>query len=178
MATADAGKRRSSGGEDKDVSGSGKKKRRRSRSRAPSAERGTRYGQLANNRCILISAHHTRHLGSKKKSRKKKKEKNRERKGGRLKVQSIAELAELVKSGQVQIPRSLVEYQSDKLQLLDQVFAILSPDDVKGMLPDILKVCVESESLCPLSIDLKSTGHVNSLYMLYVIMSRNCYFFY
>jgi hypothetical protein len=58
-----------------------------------------------------------------------------------LKVQSISELAELVKSGQVQVPRSLVDYQEDRFQLLDQVFTILSPDDVKGMLPDILKVC-------------------------------------
>lgn len=57
-----------------------------------------------------------------------------------MKVQSISELAELVKSGQVQVPRSLVDYQTDRFQLLDQVFTILSPDDVKGMLPDILKV--------------------------------------
>lgn len=90
---------------------------------------------------FLINTHHTRHLDSQRKSKKKKKERDRERKGGRLKVQSIAELAELVKSGQVQVPRSLLDYQKDKLQLLDQVFTILSPDDVKGMLPDILKVC-------------------------------------
>lgn len=45
-----------------------------------------------------------------------------------------------MKSGQVQVPRSLVEYQKDRFQLLDQVFTILSADDVKGMLPDILKV--------------------------------------
>lgn len=52
----------------------------------------------------------------------------------------MSELAELVKSGQVQLPKSLVHYQKDKVQLLDQMFTILSPDDVKGMLPDILKV--------------------------------------
>ena len=74
------------------------------------------------------------------KKSKKKREKDRERRGERLKVHSITELAELVKSGQVQVPRSLVHYQNDKVQLLDQVFTILSPDDVKGMLPDILKV--------------------------------------
>lgn len=77
----------------------------------------------------------------------KKKRRHRERSGeeseDRLKVRSISELAELVKSGQVQVPRSLHQYQSDRVQLLDQVFTILSPKDIKGMLPDILKVNYE-----------------------------------
>lgn len=84
------------------------------------------------------------------KSKKKKKHKERDRtetkETDRLKVRSISELAELVKSGQVQVPRSLLHYQQDKVQLLDQVFTILSPKDVKGMLPDILKVILH---VCP-----------------------------
>ena len=91
---------------------------------------------MGNQNGLLINARHiTRHPGKRKKS------KGKEKDGSfRLKVQSISELAELVKSGQVQVPRSLVEYQKDRFQLLDQVFTILSADDVKGMLPDILKV--------------------------------------
>ena len=68
----------------------------------------------------------------------KKKQKDKEKE--KRKVRSISELAELVKAGQIQLPKSLSHYQQDKLQLLDQVFTILSEDDVKGMLPDILKV--------------------------------------
>ena len=52
----------------------------------------------------------------------------------------MSELAKRVTSGAVQIPKSLVQYASDKAMLLDQVFTILSPNDVNGMLPDILKV--------------------------------------
>ena len=59
---------------------------------------------------------------------------------GDLKVRSVSELAELVTSGAVRVPKSLVEYVDDRVQLLDQVFTILSPTDIKGMLPDILKV--------------------------------------
>jgi len=56
-------------------------------------------------------------------------------------VRSVSELAQLVSSGTVHIPKSLVHYVEDRVQLLDQIFTILSPSDVKGMLPDILKVC-------------------------------------
>ena len=93
----------------------------------------------------LINAHRG-YRPSEVKSKNKKKKKHRERdrepreETNRLKVRSISELAELVKSGQVQVPKSLVHYQQNRLQLLDQVFTILSPKDVKGMLPDILKV--------------------------------------
>ena len=59
---------------------------------------------------------------------------------GGLKVHSVAELAELVKSGAIQEPKSLTHYQNDRAKLLDQVFTILSSEDIKGMLPDILKV--------------------------------------
>lgn len=51
----------------------------------------------------------------------------------------MTELAKLVTSGAVQVPKSLVNYASDKALLLDQVFTILSPSDINGMLPDILK---------------------------------------
>ena len=70
--------------------------------------------------------------------KKQKKDKDKEKR----KVRSITELAELVRTGQVQLPKNLSHYQQDRWQLLDQVFTILSEDDVKGMLPDILKVCV------------------------------------
>ena len=52
----------------------------------------------------------------------------------------MSELAELVTSGVIQVPKSLSHYQEDVVQLLDQIFTILSPNDIKGMLPDILKV--------------------------------------
>lgn len=58
---------------------------------------------------------------------------------GKKKVRSISELVKLVISGEVKVPQSLTHYVGDCHQLLDQVFAILSDSDVKGMLPDILK---------------------------------------
>ncbi len=69
----------------------------------------------------------------------KKKQKDRDKE--KRKVRSISELAELVRAGQIQLPKSLSHYQQDKWHLLDQVFTILSENDIKGMLPDILKVC-------------------------------------
>lgn len=72
--------------------------------------------------------------------KKKRKERDKESKGGKLRIQSVSELADLVTSGAIQIPKSLTFYLKDRAQLLDQVFTILSPDDVKGKLPDILKV--------------------------------------
>ena len=59
-----------------------------------------------------------------------------------LQVRSVSELAKLVTSGKIRVPKSLVDYVDDRAQLLDQVFTILSPSDIKGMLPDILKVWV------------------------------------
>lgn len=58
------------------------------------------------------------------------------------KVRNISELAKLVSSGRVKVPQSLVKYVDERLVLLDQLFTILTPDDIKGMLPDILKVPV------------------------------------
>ena len=55
-------------------------------------------------------------------------------------MKSVSELAKLVTSGRLHVPKSLVHYVDDRAQLLDQIFTILSPSDVKGMLPDILKV--------------------------------------
>lgn len=68
--------------------------------------------------------------------KKKQKDKTKEKR----KVRSITELAELVKAGQIQLPKSLEHYKQDRWQLLDQVFTILSEEDIKSMLPDILKV--------------------------------------
>lgn len=46
----------------------------------------------------------------------------------------------LVMSGEIKVPKCLGHYVEDSTQLLDQVFTILPESDVKGMLPDILKV--------------------------------------
>lgn len=77
-------------------------------------------------------------------SRSKKKKRSRsgngdERRGGPLRVRSVSELASLVECGAIRVPKNLEHYIEDSTQLLDQVFTILSPDDIKGMLPDILK---------------------------------------
>ena len=55
-------------------------------------------------------------------------------------MRTVTELAALVASGAVRVPQSLQHYVGDRTQLLDQVFTILSPGDVTGMLPDVLKV--------------------------------------
>ena len=55
-------------------------------------------------------------------------------------MRTISELVKLVISGEVKVPKTLGHYYvEDRVQLLDQVFTILSEDDVRGMLPDILK---------------------------------------
>ena len=54
----------------------------------------------------------------------------------------MTELAALVASGAIRVPKGLQHYVADRTELLDQVFTILSPADVRGMLPDVLKVCV------------------------------------
>ena len=54
-------------------------------------------------------------------------------------MRTISELVKLVISGEVKVPKTLRHYMEDRVQLLDQVFTILSEDDVRGMLPDILK---------------------------------------
>ena len=48
-------------------------------------------------------------------------------------MKSVSELAKLVTSGRLHVPKSLVHYVDDRAQLLDQIFTILSPSDVKGM---------------------------------------------
>ncbi len=55
-------------------------------------------------------------------------------------MRTVTELAALVASGAVRVPQGLEHYVSDRRQLLDQVFTILGPEDVSGMLPDVLKV--------------------------------------
>jgi hypothetical protein len=61
--------------------------------------------------------------------------------GTKKKVRTISELVKLVISGEVKVPKTLGHYYvEDRVQLLDQVFTILSEDDVRGMLPDILKM--------------------------------------
>ena len=61
------------------------------------------------------------------------------------KFKTLAQLAKLVQSGKLDIPRSLVEYVDDHASLIDQIFTILTIEDIEGMLPDILKVMY---SLC------------------------------
>ena len=70
-----------------------------------------------------------------------KRSKSKSKKDIKASLKTVSELAKLVTSGAVQVPKSLVNYTTDKALLLDQVFTILSPNDVNGMLPDILKVC-------------------------------------
>lgn len=77
-----------------------------------------------------------RHLTKKTKKDKKKPSHS----SSKHKVRNITELAKLVSSGKVNVPQSLVNYTEERLVLLDQLFTILTPDDVRGMLPDILKV--------------------------------------
>ena len=62
-------------------------------------------------------------------------------------MRSVSELAKLVTSGRIRVPKSLVHYVDDRAQLLDQIFTILSPSDVKGMLPDILKVWRHAQNM-------------------------------
>ena len=59
--------------------------------------------------------------------------------GAKKKVRTISELVKLVISGEVKVPKTLTHYVDDRPQLLEQVFTILSENDVRGMLPDILK---------------------------------------
>ena len=63
------------------------------------------------------------------------------------KLKSISQLAKLVQLGKIAIPKSVLHYVEDAPQLLDQVFTILTPEDVKGVLPDILKVSGLFEAL-------------------------------
>lgn len=59
----------------------------------------------------------------------------------------------LVISGEVKVPKSLAHYIEDRPQLVDQLFTILSESDVKGMLPDILKVRI--------LLELEPTSSIN-----------------
>ncbi len=85
------------------------------------------------NKCTFIAFHHSR-------PSKKRRKKEEPRRSGSLRVRSVSELAKLVSTGAICLPKSLTHYVDDRAQLLDQVFTILSPSDVRGMLPDILKV--------------------------------------
>ena len=67
---------------------------------------------------------------------------NKESTGKSHKSRSLSELVELVSTGAIQIPQSLMSYAEDRSQLLDQIFSILTSDDIKEMLPDALKVCL------------------------------------
>ncbi|XP_019855178.1 PREDICTED: guanine nucleotide-binding protein-like 3 homolog [Amphimedon queenslandica] len=49
------------------------------------------------------------------------------------------QLAKLVQAGSLSIPRGLDAYFDDRLSLLDQLFTILTQQDIHGLLPDILK---------------------------------------
>ena len=51
------------------------------------------------------------------------------------------------------MPKSLAHYIEDRPQLVDQLFTILSESDVKGMLPDILKVRI--------LLELEPTSSIN-----------------
>ena len=55
------------------------------------------------------------------------------------------QLAKLVQAGSLSMPRGLDAYFDDRPSLLDQLFTILTQDDIQGLLPDILKVlnCME-----------------------------------
>ena len=59
------------------------------------------------------------------------------------KFKTLSQLAKLVQSGKLKIPCSLVEYVDDHASLIDQLFTILTVEDIEGMLPDILKVHVQ-----------------------------------
>lgn len=76
------------------------------------------------------------------KKEKKEKKKPSHSSSSKHKVRNITELAKLVSSGKVSVPQSLAKYTEERLLLLDQLFTILTPDDIRGMLPDILKVCI------------------------------------
>ena len=45
-------------------------------------------------------------------------------------------------AGRSDFPKSLMSYVGDRDELLEEVFTILSKEDIKGLLPDILKVCL------------------------------------
>lgn len=79
--------------------------------------------------------------------------KNKESTTGKAhKSRSLSELVELVSSGVIQIPQSLMAYAEDKSQLLDQIFTILGSDEIKDMLPDPLKVCQSSKGIVRIDI--------------------------
>ena len=56
------------------------------------------------------------------------------------KLKTLSQLAKLVQSGKLDLPCSLIEYIDDHTSLIDQIFTILTLEDIEGMLPDILKV--------------------------------------
>ena len=58
---------------------------------------------------------------------------------------NLMQLAKLVQAGSLSMPRGLDAYFDDRPSLLDQLFTILTQEDIQGLLPDILKVlnCME-----------------------------------
>lgn len=46
----------------------------------------------------------------------------------------------MVQSGKLSVPKSLLHYVDDHSLLLEQLFAILTLEDIEGMLPCVLKV--------------------------------------
>ena len=45
-----------------------------------------------------------------------------------------------MQTGKLEVPLGLTNYVTDHTSLIDQIFTILTGDDIEGMLPDILKV--------------------------------------
>ena len=56
------------------------------------------------------------------------------------KIKNLSQLAKLVQTGKLEVPLGLTNYVTDHTSLIDQIFTILTGDDIEGMLPDILKV--------------------------------------
>ena len=83
------------------------------------------------------------------------------------KSKTLIQLAKMVQNGKLKIPSSLVEYIDDHTSLIDQIFTILTIEDIEGMLPDILKVT------CSLIIgELAIIQGSDHLYLLIRSLSR------
>lgn len=55
------------------------------------------------------------------------------------KIKNLSQFAKLVQTGKLEVPLSLTNYITDHTSLIDQLFTILTGEDIEGMLPDILK---------------------------------------
>ena len=67
--------------------------------------------------------------------------KQRAKTASRHKIKNVLELTKMVQSGKLKVPKSLLHYIDDHGTLLEQLFTILTQEDIKGMAPDTLKVC-------------------------------------